>query len=132
MKKKQSTVVEPIAAMNVIPFIDICLVLLIIVLVTASFSTPLVGMTQPQAEPGAKTEYREMKDAVVIDVLADGKCSIDGVGAEAAELTAQVSKHLDKPMVVRAKNDVKSKFIIMATTYIKAAGTVRLTYLPQD
>jgi len=68
---------DVISALNVIPFIDICLVLLIIVLVTASFTVALIGFDLPQ---GVKTEYVEAKSAVTVDVGSDGRCTIGGQG----------------------------------------------------
>src|SRR5262245_3111991 len=78
---------EPIAEMNVIPFIDICLVLLIIVLVTATFSTQLLDFDHPQA---AKTEFVEARTGVAVDVAPDGACSVGGRRIETAALRGEI------------------------------------------
>ena len=60
---------EPIAEMNVIPFIDICLVLLIIVLMTSASDTKYEDVKLPAAKTVA---YRDMNLAITLTVKKDG------------------------------------------------------------
>jgi biopolymer transport protein ExbD len=117
---------EPIAVMNVIPFIDICLVLLIVVLVTASFSTALLGFTHPLAE---KTEYLESSQAVRVEVAADGRCTINGKPVPVENLRAEAAAFVSRPFVVAAGSGVQAQYVIKAVEQLKAAGNVRLTFL---
>ena len=122
---------EPIAEMNVIPFIDICLVLLIIVLVTATFSTQLLGFDHPLAD---KTEYVEASNVVTVDIAADGKCSIGGKQVELAGLRAEIEaqggggKGGLPDVVLRAPPKTPSHFIVSAADQIKTGGKVRLAF----
>ena len=60
---------ETISEMNVIPFIDICLVLLIIVLMTSASDTKYAEVKLPQAKTVA---YRDMNLAITLTVKKDG------------------------------------------------------------
>ena len=122
----------PIADMNVIPFIDICLVLLIIVLVTASFSTQLLGFNHPQAGKDEKTQYFEVKDAVVVEVATDGKCKINGKTVEVKDLKSEAAQFASQPFVLQAGRQVKSEHVILATDQIKGVGNVKLTFAVQE
>ncbi len=60
---------ETISQMNVIPFIDICLVLLIIVLMTSASDSKYEEVKLPQAKTVA---YRDMNLAIILTVTKDG------------------------------------------------------------
>ncbi len=60
---------ETIGEINVIPFIDICLVLLIIVLMTAATETKVEEVKLPAAR---NTVYRDMNLAILLTVKKDG------------------------------------------------------------
>jgi len=117
--------VEPIAEMNVIPFIDICLVLLIIVLVTATFSTQLLDFDHPQA---AKTEYVESQAGVTVEVGADGRCSVAGKPVDVASLRAELQALGAPDVVLRASPKVPSRHVVAAADQVKAAGKGRLAF----
>ena len=116
---------EPIAEMNVIPFIDICLVLLIIVLVTATFSTPLLDFDHPQA---AKTEYVEARSGVAVEVAEDGACSVGGRRVEPAALRGELEALGSPDVVLRASRKTASRHVIAAADQVKAGGKGRLAF----
>ena len=60
---------ETIGEMNVIPFIDICLVLLIIILMTSASQSDFMEVKLPDAET---TDYRDMNLAVTLSVDKKG------------------------------------------------------------
>ena len=60
---------DAISEMNVIPFIDICLVLLIIVLMTSASDTKYEEVKLPTAKTVA---YRDMNLAITLTVKKDG------------------------------------------------------------
>jgi len=109
---------EPIAEMNVIPFIDICLVLLIIVLVTATFSTQLLDFDHPQA---AKTEYVEARSGVAVEVGPDGACRVGGRPVDLATLQGG-------DIILRASRKTASRHLIAAADQVKAGGTGRIAF----
>lgn len=116
---------EPIADMNVIPFIDICLVLLIIVLVTATFSTQLLDFDHPKA---AKTEYVESAAAVTVDVGADGRCAVAGKPVELAALRAEIEARGGSEVVLRSSPRTPSRHVVAAADQVKAAGGRRIAF----
>ena len=116
---------EPIAEMNVIPFIDICLVLLIIVLVTATFSTQLLDFDHPQA---AKTEFVEARSGVAVDVSSDGACVLGGRRVEASALRGEIEALGGPDVILRASRKTPSRHVIAAADQVKAAGRGRLAF----
>ncbi len=116
---------EPIAEMNVIPFIDICLVLLIIVLVTATFSTQLLDFDSPKA---AKTEYVEAAAAVAVDVAPDGRCAVGGRTVELAALRAEIDAHGATDVVLRSSSKTPSRHVVAAADQVRASGKRRLAF----
>lgn len=116
---------DVISDMNVIPFVDICLVMLIIVLVTAAYSVSLIDFTVPQGQP---TEYIEASAAVTVDVSQDGRCTIRGKTVTADELRRAVQA----PVIVRAGRSVKAQHVVSAVDQLRAAGQVSLTFLIRE
>lgn len=75
---------EPIQTLNVIPFVDIMLVLLTIVLTTASFiATGRIPIALPQAAANAQVEKHQDK---TIDLAADGGIYLDNQPVSKQEL----------------------------------------------
>jgi biopolymer transport protein ExbD len=116
---------EPIAEMNVIPFIDICLVLLIIVLVTATFSTQLLDFSHPRA---ARTEFVGHGEALVVEVAADGRCAVGGRTVDVAALGAEIGALGPSDVVLRAGPKVPSHRVVAAVDEIKAVAKGRLAF----
>jgi len=116
---------EPIAEMNVIPFIDICLVLLIIVLVTATFSTQLLDFDHPQA---AKTEFVEARTGVAVEVGPDGACRVGGKRVDAAGLRGELDALGGPDVILRASRKTPSRHVIAAADLVKAGGRGRIAF----
>jgi biopolymer transport protein ExbD len=116
---------EPIAEMNVIPFIDICLVLLIIVLVTATFSTQLLDFDHPQA---AKTEFVDARTGTAVEVAPDGACVVGGKRIETAALRGEIEALGGPDVLLRASRKTPSRHVIAAADQVKAAGRGRLAF----
>jgi biopolymer transport protein ExbD len=125
MNASSDTGGEPIAEMNVIPFIDICLVLLIIVLVTATFSTQLLDFDHPQA---AKTEFVEARAGVAVDVAPDGACLLGGRRIESASLRGEIEALGGPDVILRASRKTPSRHVIAAADQVKACGRGRLAF----
>lgn len=79
---------KPFETMNVIPFVDIMLVLLTMVLTTASFiSTGRIPIALPQASR-AQTERHQDR---TIELAANGDIYLDGVAVAKEAFAAQLS-----------------------------------------
>ncbi|QQR89231.1 MAG: biopolymer transporter ExbD [Myxococcales bacterium] len=76
---------ELITAINVTPLVDIVLVLLIILMVTASY---IVSQTIPMELPAAKTGEAVMDNQLALSIDAGGKYYVDGKEVDEAGLRA--------------------------------------------
>ena len=120
---------RPMAEINVVPYIDVMLVLLVIFMITVPLLTPGVKVELPQAD--AEPLPQEADDPVVVSVDADGAWYIDvGEGkndpVEADVLVARVAavlRHKPKtPIMVRGDRNVDYGRVIEAMVMIQAAG----------
>ena len=92
---------------NVIPFIDIMLVLLVMVLTTATFIKQGVI---PVELPEAKTSTKEdIKKEITVYVNAKGEMFFDKRRVDAKELEAKLSK-ISKEQTVVLRSDKESRF----------------------
>lgn len=102
-------------SMNLVPFIDIMLVLLVIVLTTASFvSTSKLPINIPKVdENSSKTQEEIKKKQVNITINNDGKYYIDDKPVSFDELKNTVSSYpKDTPIVLQGdKNSNLDSFV---------------------
>lgn len=98
---------KPMASMNVIPFIDIMLVLLVMVLTTATFIRQgIIPIDLPDAKSSdKKSDNKE----VTIYVTKEGEIFYDKDKVELSELQSRLSKISKKDTVV-LRSDKESKF----------------------
>jgi biopolymer transport protein TolR len=117
------------AQINVVPYIDVMLVLLIIFMITAPLLTQGVKVDLPQAE--AEPLPPEADDPVVVSVTADGAFYIDigtgkGEPVEADVLrqrVAAVLRHQPRtPIMVRGDRNVDYGRVIDAMVLLQGAG----------
>lgn len=98
---------KPMASMNVIPFIDIMLVLLVMVLTTATFIRQgIIPVDLPEAKSAdKKSDNKE----VTIYVTKTGQLFLDKEAMSLDKLKAELAK-LSKKDTVVLKSDKESKF----------------------
>ena len=123
---------------NVVPYIDVMLVLLVIFMVTAPLLTQGVNVDLPQAD--AEPLPAEADDPVVISVNAGGEFFIDvGEGKndpvdEDTLITrvAAVLKYKPKtPIMVRGDRNADSGRVVDAMVLIQAAGAPGVGLIPE-
>jgi biopolymer transport protein ExbD len=141
---------DSISEMNVIPFIDICLVLLIIVLVTTSFSVKLMVFDHPllankggqagaHAAGPATTEYLDLRDkqgnlqVAKVEVKASGRVLLNGREMPADSLgdtlrSLQGSDGACPPLLVVVDRKAKAQYLVTAVDQIHRAGNVKISY----
>ncbi len=112
---------------NVVPFVDVMLVLLVIFMVTAPFMTRGVEVDLPQTKT-VKT-LPESSQKLVLNVKADKTILLDEYELELQDLT----QHLDKVMqnreemlYLRADEKVPYGFVVKVMSRIKDAGVKTL------
>ena len=120
---------RPMAEINVVPYIDVMLVLLVIFMITVPLLTQGVKVELPQAD--AEPLPQEADDPVVVSVNAGGDWFIDvGEGkndpVDADTLAARVEtvlRHKPKtPILVRGDRNVDYGKVIEVMVTIQAAG----------
>jgi len=120
---------RPMSEINVVPYIDVMLVLLIIFMITAPLLTQGVNVELPQADSAPLPT--EAEDPVVVSVNREGEFFIDiGEGKndpldEESLVTrvAAVIKYKPRtPILVRGDRNVEYGRVVQAMVLIQAAG----------
>lgn len=130
---------KPIAEINVVPYIDVMLVLLIIFMVTAPLLTEGVKIELPQTTANPVEANPEAPEPFILTVDADGTFFIDDRQyEEQALLTYAAALYREKPQtdfLVRGDKNTVYDNVIKAMVLLKQAGveTVSLvTEPPQE
>lgn len=117
------------AEINVVPYIDVMMVLLVIFMITAPMLTQGVNVELPQA--GADPVDTQDNEPVIVTVDKDGNYYID-VGGDPSEAVSEdvvferVSKVLatnpKKLLLVRGDKGVDYEAVVMLMTLLQQAG----------
>ncbi len=120
---------RPVSEINVVPYIDVMLVLLIIFMVTAPLVTQGVKVDLPKAE--AEALDSEAKPPLIASVDAQGQYFLN-VGdsqeqaLQAADLATLVAAHLqvepDTPVVVKGDGAVAYSEVVQLMVLLQRAG----------
>ncbi len=121
---------KPVSEINVVPYIDVMLVLLVVFMVTAPLLTQGVSVELPEA-PSEPIKVKDNQETVIVSVRADGTYYID-LGesqSEAATLETiaeKVGKIMrvspDTPVLVRGDKTVNYGTVIHLMTVLQKAG----------
>ncbi len=120
---------RPVSEINVVPYIDVMLVLLIIFMVTAPLVSQGVKVELPKAN--AESIEQEENPPLVASIDADGLYYLNqGEDEEqamsAADLATLVAAHLqmqpDTPVVVKADGSVPYNDVIQLMVLLQRAG----------
>jgi biopolymer transport protein ExbD len=114
---------EPIAAINIIPFVDIALVLLIIFLLTANIiARASIPVDLPQAANGSRVVDKTLN----VVVTSDGTLALDGKIVSKAELRTAAERARQEDPKVRAviagDRSVRYDAVIGVIDLVKQAG----------
>jgi biopolymer transport protein TolR len=128
----------PMSEINVTPFVDVMLVLLIIFMVAAPMLTSGVPLELPQAK-GKQLEAQD-KEPVVVSVTSDGKLFLgqeDKTPLELDELgpklkaVAEARGGMDEPIFVRGDRAVEYGAVARVMARIKEAGFRKLSLVTE-
>lgn len=118
------------AQMNVVPYIDVMLVLLVIFMVTAPMMQTGVKVDAPdaQAEP---LDADNQQEPLTISVDANGHFFLDdGSEVPADGVTRYISSQLDgkaeRPVYVRADSTVEYRYLMNAMVAVQQAGAKKI------
>lgn len=138
MSSRQNGRRKPMGEINVVPYIDVTLVLLIIFMVTAPMLQTGVEVDLPQAEAEASEQKNE--PPVVVSIDKEGQYFIDIGGSEsepvgAEELLVRVAAVVhNKPNIqvfIRGDKDVDYGTVVSAMAALKNAGVPKVGLMTQ-
>lgn len=118
---------KPMAEINVVPYIDVMLVLLVIFMITAPLLTQGVEVDLPKA---ASNPMPEDTEPVVVTVTADGEMFIDEDSKSAEEITAYAvavrNRNTEARFLVRGDQSAQYRHIVNAMVLLQRAGVPRV------
>ncbi len=125
------------AEINVVPYIDVMLVLLVIFMITAPLLTQGVKVELPQA--AARSVDSDDRETLVVTVDRAGKYYLDDREIGGPQLQAKVAAILrlrpQTPILVRGDRQVAYNEVIRVMVLLQAAGAASVglvTQTPED
>lgn len=114
---------EAIADINVVPLVDIILVVLIIFMVTAPmFMKPTINVNLPKAASGDQTAPSKLN----IALTADGRINLNGSFVTEQDVQGraleEVGKNADVQAIISADKDVPHGKVVGLLDIVKGAG----------
>lgn len=116
-----------IAQINVVPFVDVMLVLLIIFMITAPFLTQGVEVNLPRTQ--TVQTLPEDSQELVLSIDQEGRILLDEYEIKLQNLGQQLKKmdlRHDQMLYLRADQDVAYGFVVQVMTEIRASGIHRI------
>lgn len=118
---------SPISNINVTPFVDVMLVLLVIFMVTAPIIQQGVEVNLPQAKA---SPVQDREDPLIVTISRDGQVYLNDNEMTPDELRSKLeaNRRLNpgKAVYLRADREVRYGSVMAAIGEIKAAGIERL------
>lgn len=121
---------KPVAEINVVPYIDVMLVLLIIFMVTAPLVTQGVKVDLPQAS--AEPLDDETKPPMIASINAKGEYFLSTQGNDSREpmsatdlavvVAAQLQIDPETPVIVKADRAIAYNYVIELMVLLQRAG----------
>ncbi len=116
-----------VSTINVTPFVDVMLVLLVIFMITAPMMTQGVDVDLPQTK--TVQTLPQDSETLVLTVKKGGELHIEDYQITREELTSTLQKVMPDTndiLYLRADQDVPYGFVVKIMSDIKAAGVARL------
>lgn len=114
---------DVMAEINVVPLVDVILVVLIIFMVTAPMiMKPSINVNLPKAASGEATTPSKLN----ITIASDGKLNLDGKAVDDTEVQAaalaEVKKNPEIQAIISADKDVPHGRVVSVLDVVKSAG----------
>lgn len=139
MSSRQSGRRKPKAEINVVPYIDVTLVLLIIFMVTAPMLQTGVEVDLPQTDEAEAAEQKN-EPPVIVTIDREGRYYVDMVGRQGVEMASgEMEAHVaeivsEKPEIqvfIRGDKEVDYGKVITAMATLKNAGVPKVGLMTQ-
>lgn len=118
------------AEINMVPLIDVMLVLLVIFLITAPLLTHSISVQLPQASAQAVENEKKYLD---LAITLDGALYLDNNEVQLEDLTAALQPYsLENPQPeirIRADHDTRYELLAQVMSKAKASGLARLGFV---
>ncbi len=125
---------KPMAEINVVPYIDVMLVLLVIFMVTAPLLTPGVKVDLPQAAASAVDDPD--RETLVVTVDRKGKLFLDDRAIGATALQSKVAAILrvrpKTPVLIRGDRQAAYNDVVQTMVLLQAAGAPSVGLVTQS
>lgn len=125
----------PMAEINIIPLVDVMLVLLIISMVTTPFLEQGVNVELPVAS-GQALQKSQIEDPIILFVSRDRNIRIGDKPVTRRELVSRLEKvfesRKDKELFVRADKEVPYGVVAEIIAEIQTTGVARLGLVTQN
>lgn len=120
---------EPIAAINIVPLVDIILVVLIIFMVTAPLVLkPTIDINLPKASSGDSSPPTPLN----IAITKDGAISLNGQSSTLADVTTYATKIAqekpDTAAILQADRSVTLETLTAIIDVVKTAGIKKVAF----
>ncbi len=121
---------KPISEINVVPYIDVMLVLLIVFMVTAPMLTQGVAVELPEA-PSEPLNLSDNQEVIIVSVKSDGSYYLDVGGDQEQPISLDaISTRMKKIMraspatqvMVRGDKSVSYGVVVQLMTALQAVG----------
>jgi biopolymer transport protein ExbD len=123
---------EPMSEMNVIPLVDVMLVLLVIFIVTAPVITHSVQLELPRA---SSTPSEQTVDSVILSLDAAGRLHWDSARIDQevlfGRLQEAVAANPELAVYLRADRDTRYEILARIMADARRAGVARLGFVSQ-
>jgi biopolymer transport protein ExbD len=123
---------EPMSEMNVIPLVDVMLVLLVIFIVTAPVITHSVQLELPRA---SSTPSEQTVDSVILSLDAAGRLHWDSARIDQEVLLGRlreaVAANPELAVYLRADRDTRYEMLAQIMADARRAGVGRLGFVSQ-
>lgn len=113
---------QALSEINVTPFVDVMLVLLIIFMVTAPLLQQGIDINLPQA----KGKEMAPAERIVITIKKDGKIYLDKTAVTLKNLSAKLSKSTNKEVFLKADKDVPYGAVVSVMGELREIGIEKL------
>ncbi|MEO5656529.1 MAG: biopolymer transporter ExbD [Nitrospiria bacterium] len=122
---------QPISEINVTPLVDVMLVLVIILIVTAPLLSHQIKLNLPKAKTEASTVTRPL----VISLTRDSQIYLDAQPIAAPELRARLERAVaagEQPTVeLRADGELAYQQVVQVMALVQSAGITKLAFLTE-
>ncbi|RJQ44730.1 MAG: protein TolR [Nitrospiraceae bacterium] len=113
---------QALSEINVTPFVDVMLVLLIIFMVTAPLLQQGIDVNLPQA----KSKEMSPAERIVITIKKDGKIYVDKSAVTIERLKIELSKVKDREVFLKADKDVPYGMVVAVMGELREIGIEKL------